>query len=84
MNFKGYDGLSDDEKRQRIKELSNKIVDKMNSNCNNPLRISYYTSRGYSLDEAKQMLKDRQTTFTLEKCIEKYGKEKGQEIFEAR
>ena len=84
MNFKGYDGLSDDEKRQRIKELSNKVVDKMNSNCNNPLRISYYTSRGYSLDEAKQMLKDRQTTFTLEKCIEKYGKEKGQEIFEAR
>lgn len=84
MNFKGYDGLSDDEKRQRIKELSNKVVDKMNSNSNNSLRIDYYTSRGYSLDEAKQMLKDRQATFTLEKCIEKYGKEKGQEIFEAR
>lgn len=84
MNFKGYDGLSDDEKRIKIKELSNKVVDRMNSSQNNPLRIDYYTSRGYSESEAQEMLKDRQSTFSLKKCIEKYGEEEGTHKFNER
>lgn len=47
-------------------------------------RIDYYLDRGFSLKESKKLLKERQTTFTLEKCIEKYGKEKGIEIYNNR
>lgn len=46
--------------------------------------IEYYINQGMSLKEAKQALKERQTTFTLEKCIEKYGKEEGTRRFNER
>lgn len=84
MNYHGYDGLSDKEKQHKIAELSNKVVEKMNDNHNNPLRLDYYTSRGKTIEEAKQLLSERQRTFSLEKCIEKYGKEEGTKIFKQR
>ena len=34
--------------------------------------------------KAKQKLKERQQTFTLEHCIKKYGEEEGKKRFEAR
>ena len=40
-------------------------------------QLDYYLKRGYSEEESKQKLKERQTTFSLKKCIEKYGGEKG-------
>jgi hypothetical protein len=40
-------------------------------------KIEYWINKGYSEEEAKIKLKNRQTTFSLEKCIEKYGEEKG-------
>jgi len=46
--------------------------------------IEYYLNKGYNEKEAKQKLKERQSTFSLEKCIEKYGKEKGLEVFNER
>lgn len=36
------------------------------------------------IEKAKELYKERQSTFTLEKCIKKYGKEKGTEIFNNR
>jgi hypothetical protein len=42
-----------------------------------PTTKEYYLSKGYSEEESIELLKERQRTFTLEKCIEKYGKEKG-------
>ena len=35
-------------------------------------------------DEAKEALSERQTTFTIAKCIEKYGQEKGLEVWNTR
>jgi len=35
--------------------------------------IQYYINRGYDEETSKEMLSERQRTFTLEKCIEKYG-----------
>ena len=35
--------------------------------------LEYYLNMGYSEEVAKEMLIDRQRTFTLDKCIEKYG-----------
>lgn len=39
--------------------------------------INYWLKKGYSYDEAQEKLSERQRTFTLEKCIEKLGKEAG-------
>lgn len=39
--------------------------------------IQYWLNKGYSENEAKIKLSIRQSTFSLEKCIEKYGKEEG-------
>lgn len=47
-------------------------------------QIGYWIKKGYSKSEAKQKLKERQTTFTLEKCIRKYGKIKGTQVFNNR
>lgn len=33
--------------------------------------------KGFTEEEAKQKVSERQATFTLEKCISKYGEEKG-------
>lgn len=43
----------------------------------NTCRIEYYLAKGYDEKEAKALLKERQSTFTLKKCIKKYGKLEG-------
>lgn len=83
-NYKGYDGLSDEEKEKRIHEACQKNVKLMNENGNNPLRVDYYIKRGYSEEESRKLLSERQHTFSLQTCIEKYGKEEGTKIFNAR
>ena len=47
-------------------------------------RIEYYLEQGYSEDEPKKLLSERQATFSLEKCINKHGKEEGTRIFNER
>ena len=47
-------------------------------------KLEYWLNKGYKKEEAELLLKERQTTFTLEKCIKKYGKEKGTLIFNER
>lgn len=53
----------------------------MNYNAN---QLLYWIDKGFSEEQAKQKLKERQSTFTLEKCISKYGKEEGFKIFQER
>lgn len=77
MNFRGYDGLTDDEKQQKINELLNRKIESTNSNFNNPKTLEYYIKRGFNKEEAQEKLIKSQQTFTLEKCIEKYGEEEG-------
>lgn len=84
MNFRKYDGLTDEEKIQIIEELHNKRKQTANDRCNNWKRIDYYTSRGYSEEEAARLLAESQSTFSLEKCIEKYGEEEGKKRWIAR
>ena len=84
MNFKGYDGLTDDEKRKRIAQLSKKACITRNARHNNRLRIDYYTSRGFSLKEARKILSKSQANFSLSNCVKKYGEKRGREIWQAR
>lgn len=77
---KNNPNFSEDKKaiaKLRIKET------KATTNNDNT-KLSYYTSRGYTEHEAKLMRSERQSTFSLDKCIMKYGEEEGLRVFQAR
>jgi hypothetical protein len=85
-NFIKYNNMSDEEKKQQIGKVKKTI---RNVKENEPWRkgnnnIGYFIHKGYSEEEARVLLKERQTTFSLEKCIQKHGEEKGTEIWQAR
>lgn len=44
----------------------------------------YYTTRGYSNTEAKKLVSEGQRYFSKKLCIEKYGREEGIKIWQAR
>jgi len=47
-------------------------------------RIEYWIDKGFDLETSKSLLSKRQSTFSLDKCIQRYGIEKGEEIFKNR
>ena len=49
-----------------------------------PMRIEYFIKKGFNEEEASQMLIERQTTFSKEICIKKYGEELGLKIWQDR
>lgn len=49
-----------------------------------PTNKEYWMTRGYSEEDSIKMVSERQKTFSKEKCIKKYGKELGIEIFNER
>jgi len=59
-------------------ELFNRASQSRKDNDNETTRIEYWLKQtNGDLLKAKILLKERQSTFTLEKCTEKYGKEEG-------
>jgi hypothetical protein len=75
-------GLTEDEAKNKISELqknASKNVD--HTKFFKPNQIGYWLDRGCSEDESKQKVSERQKTFSLEKCIEKYGEEEGRKRF---
>lgn len=46
--------------------------------------VEYFINKGYNEEKAQKMLSERQRTFSLEKCIEKFGIEKGKEVWQKR
>ena len=80
---KKYPLLTDEERRSLMAEKI-KEVDYKRSLVPQSTQLQYYLSKGMSEDEAKEALSKRQCTFSLEKCINKYGEEKGRRIFEER
>jgi len=54
------------------------------SNREFAVRLDYYLDRGYDLETSEKMLKERQTTFSLDICIEKYGEIEGTKKFKKR
>jgi hypothetical protein len=51
---------------------------------NSQRSIDYWISRGYNEADAKLKIKEKQTTFTLDKCIDKYGVDVGTKKFKDR
>lgn len=63
---------------------SEESLKKAQENRSYNTKLSYYQDKGYSDDEAEFLLKQRQTTFSLKKCLEKYGEAEGLVIFNNR
>ena len=61
-------------------EFSNKVHENITSEQQST-RIEYWLKKGYSTKDAKIKLSERQTTFSLKKCIEKHGKINGLKIW---
>jgi len=83
-NFIKYDGLGDEEKERVIREVLDKKNDTYKTSNNNPLTVRHWTKRGYSEEEARQIISGRQSTFSLEKCIINHGEEKGRQVWKER
>lgn len=83
-NFIKYIGLSEEEITDRINELIKRSTKNRIDRHNDNTKIEYYIKRGCSLEEAKQKLAERQATFSLKKCIQKYGIEEGTRIWKER
>jgi len=79
-DFVKYSNLTDDEKEETLKSFVKDVCD----NKTYTTRLDYWINKGYSEDDANKKLKERQTTFTLNLCIEKYGEESGTEIYNNR
>lgn len=84
MNFYKTQHLSQHERRKLIRENGYCRDNPNFKTFKNPMTVKYYLDLGYSQIQATQLLKQRQTTFSLEKCILKYGEQKGLEIFRKR
>lgn len=78
-NYKGYSGLSDEEKTQRIREYAK--YDMIGRNQN---QKEYWIKRGYSEQDAIIEARKHINVFSLEKCIERYGEIEGTRKFNER
>jgi hypothetical protein len=76
--FSKYDGIENIE--EHISSFAKESIKDRVSDTT----IQYYINKGYSIDESEKLLKNRQGTFSLEKCIEKHGELKGINIFNNR
>lgn len=70
--FVKYQDLTESEKEKEISEIAQKAMTTAVNNNNFPFYTSYYTSRGYTLNEA-EIIMHNDRIFTLEKCIERHG-----------
>lgn len=88
-----YRGYSEEEAERISKEAGRKVGELNKKHWKeNPekfyntrtTRKEYWIKKGYSEEEAIQKVKERQRTFTLEKCIAKYGEEIGKHRWQER
>ena len=86
-------GYTYDESKKKIKEIFDDIHEKTWDKRRkfpelykdiNTTQIAYWIKKGYSENEAIEKIKERQRTFTLKSCIEKYGEEEGLKIYNNR
>lgn len=65
------------------KEFSKKVLESRSPESFNT-KIDYWINKGYSYVDAEKQLINRQKTFNLDTCIEKYGEEKGNLVYKER
>jgi hypothetical protein len=86
-------GYSEEEAKIKSREVMNEIHGKTSKKLKSnpekyatkyPTKVEYYLKKGFSVDEAREEISKIQNRFSLEKCIEKYGKIDGESIFKQR
>ena len=86
-------GYNEEESRKKVEEVFNDIHEKTwNKRRKNPelykdvntTQLNYWMKKGFSEIDAIEKIKDRQRTFTLKSCIDKYGEEEGLIIYNNR
>jgi len=76
-------GLTEIEAKEKISKIQSKNAYKVKNHTNN-ININYLINSGLTEIEAKEKIKKRQTTFSLEKCVKKYGELEGKKKWEER
>lgn len=79
-DFIKYKNLTEDKKNKKLSGFIKDVCDKKTYTT----RLDYWINKGYNEEEAKEKLKERQLTFTLDLCIEKYGEKNGKKIYTNR
>jgi len=82
-DFVGYKDLSDEEIDNKIKEMKIKCK-KSYPNYRRTNNKQYWINKGYTEEEAIAKVRERQITFSKEKCIAKYGKTEGLKVWKER
>ena len=82
-------GLTQEEAQEKTKDIqiarANLAGDKLRGTSEYTIRsASYWIKHGYSEKSAKEKVGQIQCTFSLEKCIKKYGEDAGKKIWEDR
>ena len=71
------------------KEANNSLLKRKNENpekykgCS-PTQLQYWKNKSSSIEEAKEKLRNYQTTFSLQTCIKKYGETNGYLVWKER
>lgn len=77
---KRFPNITESEIDLKIKEVTDKVIqDRLL-----PSNKEYWIERGHNEKEAIKKVSERQTTFSKDICIEKYGEEEGVKIWEER
>lgn len=79
-------GFSEQESLEKVsnyqKELSDKSYAKHRGSKNRTAtQVGYWVKKGYTEEQSIEIIRERQNTFTLEKCIQKYGEEEGRKRY---
>ena len=77
-DFVGYENIPD--KENAVNEFKKEAIKDRLSTA----QKEYWIKKGFSEEESKLKVSERQKTFTLDLCIEKYGEEKGKKIYTDR
>lgn len=77
--------FSKDFRKYKSEEDRNEFIKKIDYDSRLlPSNIQYWINKGFSKSESEEKVKERQNTFTIEKCIKKYGEVEGNRIFKER
>ena len=82
---------TEEESRAKVRDKQRKFFDKMWKSIRNKegiyfcnTNVDYYLNKGFTYKESVEELKNRQATFSLDICIQKYGKDEGLKRFQKR
>lgn len=82
-------GFSYDEAIHHINSRKTKAINSLRksfalSNNRTSTQLQYWIDKGYSDNIAREKLSERQTTFSLQKCVDKYGESDGTKKWQDR